>query len=305
MLKDFLKYLLEFPLRRKIVFSIVKIFLLGVPPSFFGLLQFGYAQDKPPEWVLIVKEFFAVHWVLFILAFCLPIVIGLTLSLWEQFSYYLKEKSAFDSNELVAILRSLDEIVSFKLERFTKVAYGLIGKTRNKEEVFEEITQPDKQVEYIISQLHNALRILTKDDTLRIVLVKLNQNIPVEIYQHMPLSSKPSFDLVGDLSKKTLFFDTAKDKEIKVIPSIKKHLTKPKRKPMYAPSDNATSKSGSIISFPIHHNGNKSLPYVLTIKSDVENRIDDDFRKKYSFIVDLFIKRICLEHSLKMIKEPA
>jgi hypothetical protein len=301
-MEKLVKSLLGFPLRKKLLYSVIKIVSLAIPSTFFGFLQFKYESE--PSWVHTTKDFFNVHWLVFLLCFCLPTLLGILLSLWEQFAYYLKEKSSFESTELTAILRSLDEIVSYKLDRFAKCAKAIIDKPRKREEIFDEITQPDKQIEQIIGQLHNVLRILTKDDSLRIVLVKISQAEPVEIYQHMPLSSKPSFELVGELRKKTLFYHAAKDKEIKVIPNIKKHLeSKSRKQAFYAPSDNESSRQGSIIAFPIQHHGNTSLPYVLTIKSDEEYKIDEGFKKKYSFIVDLFIKRICLEHSLKIIKE--
>ena len=103
-----------------------------------------------------------------------------------------------------------------------------------------------------------------------------------------------------------MFFHVAREKKPIWIDDIEGYISapKPKVKKYYTDGDYETNK-GSIVGFPITHPHLNKVVYVVTIKSEKVGFIGKAFTKKYKKVVDIFSKRIILEHSLKCIKERA
>lgn len=226
--------------------------------------------------------------------------------IFSSLTDWLKDLSDSDKSgerELSALLSGINNVVGEKLNRFREYAKHPTGDT------FNTITQPNKQLESIIKNLHSTLDYLTNDKSLEVVLAKVEAGAPSEWIAFMPSDKRPDDELLEEAkSSKTFFAHAAKNKhKPSLIPDIEAHLDEPIPKRRYLPLGDGTDgvDVGSIICYPIHCTFFKEVPYCLAIKSKKPNFIDKRFDKKYSKIVKDFEKRILVEYALMKIKERA
>lgn len=299
-----LEKVFSFPAERKRLWTIIKAFIVGIPAVLLGFAEWNFKDVVPLQsWV---SQYFEKNplW-LFILLF-LPIILTVLFELYEELAMVIKERTSLEAVQLITLLAALDEIVGHKMERFGAFLREIRNKRIAREEIFDRITQPDHQIDCLISQLHVTLHSLTNDHSLKIVLVSIENGLPADFVQFMPKDSRPHQNILEKGADKSLFHFVAKEKKPIWIEDIEAYiaLPKPKVKKYYTDGDYETNK-GSIVEFPILHPHLNKVVYVLTIKSEKIGFIGKTFAKKFKKVVEIFSKRIILEHSLKCIKERA
>jgi hypothetical protein len=214
----------------------------------------------------------------------------------------LQKLGEFDRKQWIAILMALNEVVAGKAERFGEYAQFISPDTASGM-IFQTITKPKEQIQLLSLQLQILIHSLMADDSLELVLVKIQNNKPILPIAHFPKSrGVPSPDLFGADADRTLFAHCARRKRYIVIPDIADHLKQRISKITYLPSGNPGEDRGSIVSYPLLHDHLNTVQYALSIKSDKVRAIDEDFVTHYQLVLDSFFQRMLLEASLEHIQ---
>jgi hypothetical protein len=219
----------------------------------------------------------------------------------------LKDPDLFSKVMSSSLVSGLNNIVGTKLERFVNFA-NTMPDGEQKAVVFEKITQPDAQITEIINGLYFFLREVMDDKSLRIVLVRMENKLPVKIVAKVPHGTFIPPSMLSVDAEKTMFHNCAKKKQTISITDIDKHIketssAKKLSKRLYHPSGNSDSDSGSIVCFPVQCERTGNVEYVISIKSERPNSIDEKFSSVYKLPINSFSQRILVEHTLKSIKE--
>jgi hypothetical protein len=311
-LKQGFKGILTFPSSKPKWWALLRAFLVAFPAFILGYTAFDYKEDAPLLHAylcnLLIDNAFALP-----LLIVSPFLISLLLEIAEWFSRYIKSREVkyFPSLQLATAISSLNIIVGKKLDRFGKICKSVINRELPKEDVFNQLTQPDEQISEIVRQFHASMRTLTDIKDLKVVLVGVKNEKPQEYVNYMPLNERPSDDILA--SGKSFFHSVAQQKRFVCIPCLetyqkgknkesgKRRGRRPNKELTFFTVNNVSLR-GSIAGIPIKHNHIQEVAYVLTLRSEIPNAITKKFETDFQSIWNVFTDRIILEHSLKCIK---
>lgn len=272
----------------------------------WSAIVLGYVNLKlnKPLWLQDeIRAYLSDHWGFVGVMLSWPLVASLFVSWSSDVLAAFRDANEITSEAWYTVIKAINDVVGLKTKRFGQFARTMRGMTRGA--AFEEITQPDKQMEALMVNLHHVLVQLSGDKSLRLVLARMESDIPVAGYIFEPKDAVPPSDLFTKNAKKTLFHSCAVARNTIVIPDIGKELQRKGKQRRYVPSDVASDNEGSIMCHPLIHPYCNQVLYCLSVKSEYRNRVNADFYRKYLFIVESFAKRILLEASLDMIKKEA
>jgi hypothetical protein len=288
--------------RHPILLAVLRTLFVGGPALILSYAMINLAKDLPYQ-----KELRAVLasrpiWVVVLV--CWTLLSNTTIQILGGLLSSFRDRNFLKTYDLLALLRSVDRVVGLKLERFGDYCRNMpsvVAASR----VFYDITQPEKQIDYLVKNLYTLLVSLTKDDTLKLVLARMENDTPIRWQSFMPDDVHPDDAILNGKQKKSLFSHCARRKEPLVIPDIGAHLKGKPATYQYLPSDLPGENQGSIVCYPLRHDHTGKVVFALSLKSDRVNFIGHNFERKYTPIVKEFIKRINLEHSLELIKARA
>lgn len=284
-----------------IFFGICKIVFVGLPAFVLAYATIKLSKELP--WQIHLRAFLESSPAAVFTCLGWTVISGVIVQSTSTLITAFQDRNHLRAYELLALLSALDRVVGLKLERFGNysktVDSSVAGNT-----AFHEITKPKVQIDYLIHNLFILLATMKKDDSLKIVLARMENGLPVEWVSFMPDDAHPDDAILECKQRKSLFSHCAKNKHPIVIPDIKKHLESvPKEQQHFLPSDLPGENEGSIACFPIlHDHSGSAIIYTLSIKSQKRKVIGESFKAKYGFMVNKFITRIKLEYSLNIIK---
>ncbi len=262
----------------------------------FKLSKPLWAQDE-------IKSFLADHYVLVLLLLTWPLVATFILNLTSELIEVYKAAKQLRHHEWFTFIQAINEVVGAKARRFGEYANSMPERPSG-ESVFATITQPLNQIAILVERLHTVLVMLTKDNSLKVVLARIDEkDMPVEFTVYEPKDEVPPKDLLVKNARRTLFHKCAALRQTIGIEDIAKELTKKGNKKRYAASDIPSDSHGSIICHPLIHPFCNRVLFCLSVKSNQSGYINETFREKYLYIIDSFAKRILLEASLEMMKK--
>jgi hypothetical protein len=286
-----------------IFFGICKIFFVGAPAFVLSYATLKLSKDLPFQ--IPLRAFLETHPAAVFTCLGWTVISGIIVQTTSTLLTSFQDRNHLKAYELMALLSALDRVVGFKLERFGKYSKGVTASVAGNT-AFREITKPEDQIDYLIRNLFMLLATLTKDETLKIVLARMENDLPVEWVSFMPDDVHPDDGVLQCKQRKSLFSHCAKKKHPVVIPDIEHHLEHlPKDQQHYLASDLPGENEGSIVCFPILHDHSGNVIYALSVKSQKRKVIGESFKRKYGFMVKEFITRIKLEYSLSIIKSRA
>jgi len=287
---------------RPIFFGFLKVVFVGIPAFIlaYATLELG----SPLLWQQPLREALKTHPGLVFACLGWTILSSIIIQALSSLITIFEDRNLPKVQELMALLTALDRVVGIKMERFGKYSKSVTADIGG-DTAFRAITKPDAQIDYLIKNLFILLTSLTKDETLKIVLARMENTRPINWTSFMPDDVHPDDSILRNEKEQSLFSHCAKAKNPIIISDIANHLEKAKKLILYLRSDLPGENEGSIICFPVHHDHSGKVIYCLSIKSQKPHLICERFNKKYGFMVQEFIKRINLEHSLEIIKERA
>lgn len=305
MLKRALIVILRFPKKHRKLWAGLRSILTGVAPVVLAVIAYFYVPEpqigEAAQALTPMKAFARDHPYLLWLLLPMPIIITALAEWYEYFGDVLIDRHDLSSVESLCVLTALDEIVGCKSKRFAAKLDEIRREKPPITDIFDRITDPQTQIVVSVTQLHMAIRELTQDHTLRTVLCEFSEGMPRDFPVYLPSSSKPRGTLLGATGRKTFFAHIYQKNAPLHIQDIKKHI-KSKKKPKLFFAEDGEEEAGSIVGFPVYHSHLEKIPFVLTYRSERVGGLSEDFIKKHKLTIDRFIKRICLECTLKEIQ---
>lgn len=214
------------------------------------------------------------------------------------------ETNGLNVDGLLALINSLDQIVGYKNNRFTKQTMNAVGLT--KEDAFCQITQPATQIEEIVRSIcgfFNATQTEKKKSLIRVTLAEIQDGKIASIPLAFPSDEAPKASVAGLNNPKSAISIAVKTQDMVLIEDIAKELQKPKTKRRYVDTGNDEDNSGSIICYPVYHAGNIAYPYVISVHSNEPRYFRNEFKQLYEHSLQRFALRLSVEHSLFILKE--
>ena len=296
---------LDFPVRFPKVWSGARAVVTQFPSALMAYMAWKHrdvSHALPAQDVL--KKFFEENLSLLVVMLLATPIISITFDIIESVARRFRESNSLEAAEFSTVLSAIDEIVGVKQKRIGRLAAELAPNNPTRSAIFERITHPESQISEIIEKLFFTLKQLTNDDSLKIVLVAIENCKPIRYVEYMPSDSKPDDDLIQNNGEATLFGKLAVTNKELLISDIATHVQTKHgpRECNYYVSDPLSTSDGSIMGIPLYHPYLNSVVYALTIKSASASLINKAFKKKYGKIVKMFTARILFEHSLLHLK---
>ena len=211
------------------------------------------------------------------------------------------------NDAVLSLFEAIDNVVGVKSNRFAEATKKFQQNARggNGSVIFQEITQPDLQIQELVHAVYYFWGMLNhdRDINFRVALARMGRKYIEEFVCFDP-QDKPIRGEIRDYQVDECGFSRAKKyKKIIIIPNIAKNLKKNAKHKKYYVVVEGSDKNGSMIVYPIHHHGLNDIVYCLSVYCNRANYFVDDNHESYKNIFEKFSKRIILEHSLKMLKE--
>ena len=177
------------------------------------------------------------------------------------------------------------------------------------EEIFNEIAQPEVQIRELLEEAATLILSISEIPHLRVVLVAVEKGKPVEPVACSPRTMRPKNSTVT--ARDSFFSYVAKTGSFQICDDLERYHTKKskltrkeaeKRFPITFHVEDGEVPRGSICGFPIFHCHLDEVVYVLTLMDEEPKSVTGAFKETYSPILKHFFDRICLEHSIKVIK---
>jgi hypothetical protein len=231
-----------------------------------------------------------------------PILLTAAAEVWEAIAQHFVDNRDFSLTDASTVLSMIDEVVGTKAQRFANALTELRSKSpASADVVFRTITNPDRQIRTLIERLTIFFQIVLEDQSLKTVLVSIENGAPKDFIEYLPSGTKPSGDLLHpDNARKTFFAEVYRINKILAIPDIQGNLNS--RKPKVKFWDPNCSRQGSIVGIPVRHPYLEKVTHVITIQSQKVGTFTSSFRARYRRPVQCFIDRLCLEHTLQHLK---
>jgi len=231
-----------------------------------------------------------------------PLVGALVLNIMTEWVRGMAEVDN-NSDDLLALLTAVDDVEGKKMNRFGDFARKATADPSLASAAFLTITQPGKQIEHLIINFHHVLTRETGDNTLQIVLARMEQDVPAAWRCHMPNDVLLPANLLKDDAQRTLFAEAARTRKTQIIPDIESHLMKSRRgQSKYVPIGNTDRDRGSIICKPLESPQLGRVLYVLSVKSDHPESISKKFERKHALTFKCLCTRLLLEAHLEVIR---
>jgi len=281
---------------------LLKVLLVTGPPVGLSLwAYFGYRANPGGGFPGLV----AAHPAWFLGLFLTPIAVNLIGEAWEHWSIHQGDAEDINQVEFSVLLTTIDRIVAEKSERFGGVLQSLSGHKVPAGDLFRRITEPDRQIKSLLLGMHLSFSDILHDTEFRMVLVSVTNGIPDRYIHAVPGDARPSEDFLREGTvRKTFFFEVCRKKESLVIADIKKNLSKKKGKLLFHRPRGGEAE-GSIVGIPIRNPFLDRITHVITIHSGKPGKFDSRFPKRYRRAIRCFVNRICLEHTLELLRDHA
>jgi hypothetical protein len=172
--------------------------------------------------------------------------------------------------------------------------------------VFEKITDPMTQISEIIREISvffNVTKKLKSRALIRVTLAVMKDGKVSSLPIWFPTDEPIKASLSALNSPRLTFINAAKQKQLIIIPDIKKELSKTKKLRKFEESENLEDNAGSMICYPVYFNCSSSIPYVISIHCDEPGYFKNEFKSLYQHTLDRFSLRLNVEHSLFIMKE--
>lgn len=281
--------------------------ITGILPSitlaYFSNRAFG---NTVKQWSPAFSGWFDGHaWVILLLVFIYPTL----LLAFARFVVHRVNANEISPDTLLSLIAILDRIVGCKAKRFGDFVKQLAGTNASttQEVAFEAITQPKTQIVEItrgVCELFNVLQTDAKPKTLiKVVLVEIKNKKIIGSPLFFPEDEPVRTQIKVLNNPESTVMTALKTKKIVIIESTHKEAQKSHGR-RYVPGDNDDGETdGSLICYPIRHDSTNSIPYVLSIHSDVPGFFTKQSSELYKHLLGRFEHRISLEYSLVKIKE--
>jgi len=286
----------------------VNPFILGTVPSTLTVLATNQSvrnsvvEYLPP----IVSNFLSLNpfWVI-VGSGILVIIIRGVFSLLKDYSL---ETSIIDTETMVNITNTLDEIVKNKYSRFSNKVIQLGSNPCPPGEIFTDITKPDQQILLLVAGLKKIFETIYKqqDAEIKANLMIIRKDIPVAWMVFLSKTDVQSTEPKELAEPQSSIMTAVKAKNVLIIDDIQSHIKEKNiKKKQFIKANTADDSQGSLICYPISCKTSNAVEYVLTISCNRKNCFKSSHKPLYMWLLPMFASRILVEHALLKLKEKA
>lgn len=224
-------------------------------------------------------------------------------------------KRFIDLDELTAkeyglILRALDDVSGNKMSRFGTLAADAVSATAtvNPAAIFQTITQPAVQIATLLNGIYLVFRLDAEaadpahPGTISVTVAKLFKGEFVEFQAWVPQHQPPNSTREQLRNRESAIERAAALRKPVIIKNIGDELAKRGEK-RFVRGAPGSSEEGSLIAYPVIHQPTNDVPYVVTIRSAYVGHFRPALRGRYAILLQPFLIRISIEHSLALLKE--
>ncbi|MBF6650100.1 hypothetical protein [Methylobacter sp. BlB1] len=228
--------------------------------------------------------------------FLVPLAVGFEDLIRKKAPAYL---DSLTSEGQVLLLKAMDSAVEKKMKCFLSTL-NLDYKNWTGEEIFQNITNPDRQLAEIMRAIHvffeSLASLSNKEIDFTTVLFKMKNGIPEDSWCYFPESNMPEQNLLKDPSSLASY--AARVGKLVIIPDIEKERISSESRI----SRFCRAEKGSVICFPIRSEQIKDTPFVIRISAD-KAFFSEENKVTYEKILGRFRKRILIEYALSELKK--
>jgi hypothetical protein len=305
-------------LRRRLKRILAKPFLTSVlipaaaaiPPLFVACSDEKH-QVAPAEFWKWVREIFDWQPWIRTAAMFWPIVIVVAAYLLALFRRRYLDLDELTAKQYGFMLQSLDDTVGKKMKRFAEAAERIRQSppALHPYDIFDTITQPQKQREALINGIYLVFRLEAESidpgsgDSITVKLAKMDEgSLFTEFEFWLPADQAP-YSTAAELrrSECALSIAASTGKPL-VIEDINKELSK-KRESKFVRGAKGSSEDGSLLVYPVVYRPTITVPYVICLRSERKGHFRVAMLPRYGILLQSFLKRISMEHSLSLLKE--
>ena len=244
----------------------------------------------------------------------LPIIVGTYLyvvlmkAIYAAIRSYAKPAKELEVGDLIALIKAIDIVVGDKTKRMAGEAKSVLRLNDVcGQKTFQKITRPDQQIPLVISGLRSVFEYMDDTQTtFRVGLLKIDNNKPIDWYSFDPASLPPRTQATALKAPTSTVSQCIKSKSIVVISDVQKELSKRSKKGRRFMKGNLQdSEEGSQLCYPVIHSATGGIEYVITIAGNRSECLKEKYSELYVWIIHHFAVRVCMEHSLLIMKEKA
>lgn len=217
--------------------------------------------------------------------------------------HYARPEKELGRDDILLILKSLNLIVGDKSKRISDSAKTSLSCPK---EIFINITKPEQQLKLLVAAIKGVFESLdsSSNASYRVGLLKIDTaKKPIAWVHFEPNESPPKTSLQQLSSPSSTVSHCIKNNNIVVIEDIEKELKKKSKDSRRYASGASSFAEGAQLCYPITHSTTGNIEYVITIAGDKKKCMEEKHTELYRWILDHFVLRISLEHSLLILKE--
>lgn len=232
-----------------------------------------------------------------------PLFTALVVQLTEVSNSYVPA----DAATLHFLLGCIGDVVGHKAHRFGELAKDISSGRRklNRALIFSEITQPAQQIQELTRAVLVFFSSLEPDKSIkfRVSLVEVRNGAPDSFVAFFPKDMGPRSPIAQLRDADSAVSTALARKKLHIVEDIRKEGTKSKGKRSFKVTDESREdEEGSMFSYPVWHPGLREYVYVISVCANQKGYFSARKAELYEFAMHCIADRICLEHSLKILR---
>lgn len=220
----------------------------------------------------------------------------------------IEQRNLASSYSLV-LLETIETVVEEKRKRFANAVKDLINVNSSSPtctKVFNTITQPQKQIEYILEALELCFKKLYPSEYFKIALMGVENNSLKDWVYFLPYTAKPNTDINDLRNSESTMSHALFSKRIVIIEDVQKELKKANNK-KYIKGSTGENENWSQLCYPVKSISSNEVIFIICIGAKKANFFQNTSTSlaSYEWLLNFFSSRLALEHSLAELKEKA
>ena len=267
--------------------------LLALPAQVFVLAEYrpglkAWLENTNVGWLWLLAS--------------LPFLMGLVRSGISRIAFSFA--NPVEEDNLLALLRILNELVARKSERFFSTLEEVRKQPKDAAEIFRTITKPDVQIERLVEGIWQYFNFNRDrhEPIVRVVLAEMGNKHITKYRVSLPADMPPKAR-TEDLQRDDCGFSAAKaSRRILIIEDVGKEGKATRKSKFVSTSEDTTGAGGSMICWPVVCERLGEVPYVLSIYAPRRGYFTPSEERVYAYVLDMFSRRILLEYGLEQLK---
>jgi hypothetical protein len=231
-----------------------------------------------------------------------PILLSVAKSVIDKIAFSFA--NPVGDEQLIALLRILNEVVARKAERFFRTLEEVRNSPKSHGEIFTVITRPDAQIERLVEGVWQFFN-RSSDKNAPVVRVVLAEMGPQHILNYRlcyPVDKQPR-TRIADLQRSDSGFSVAKStRRILIVEDVEKESRSTRKSRFVSTSDDTTGAGGSLVCWPVVCERLDEVPFVLSLYAPRRGFFRTSEEQMYRYVLEMFTRRLVLEYGLEQLK---